>query len=170
MAWAKLSRPEQLNESCDYAAKREIYEFDSGKLVPQRSFPLEPITMFVDNEKMTSDTGDHLRFHAHRILAKEFFTTAQSKKSLPLLSAKAFEAIDWPNVYYVLHHVPRLFQLFACFKILCGAGEAGKLMEQGQFSHSSLATLLSKIALVPILHSIFALSYYCFANCDLLIQ
>jgi hypothetical protein len=54
MAWAKLSRPEQLNESCDYAAKREIYEFDSDKLVPQRSFPLEPITMFVDNEKMTS--------------------------------------------------------------------------------------------------------------------
>jgi hypothetical protein len=32
--------------------------------------------------------------YAYRILAKEFFTTAQSKKSLPLLSAEAFEAID----------------------------------------------------------------------------
>ena len=92
MAWAKLSRLEQLNESCDYAAKMEIYEFDSVKLFPQRSFHLEPISMFVDKEKMTSDTGGHLRFHAHRILAKEFFTTAQSKKSLPLLSAEAFEA------------------------------------------------------------------------------
>jgi hypothetical protein len=34
--------------------------------------------MFVDKEKMTSETGDHLQFHAHQILAKEFFTTAQS--------------------------------------------------------------------------------------------
>ena len=32
--------------------------------------------------------------YAYRILAKEFFTTTQSKKSLPLLSAEAFEAID----------------------------------------------------------------------------
>jgi hypothetical protein len=60
--------------------------------------------------------------YAYRILGKEFFTTAQSKKSLPLLSAKAFEAIDWPNVYYVLHHVPRLFQLFACKQVTGVAG------------------------------------------------
>ncbi len=104
----------------DYTFRRH---FSHVSAHTQRSLPLEPITMFVDNQKMTSDTGD-LRFHAHRILAKEFFTTTtvQSKKSLPLLSAEAFEAIDWPNVYYVLHHVPRLFQLFACKQVTGVAG------------------------------------------------
>ena len=39
----------------------------------QQPFLLEPICMFVREEKMTSDTASHIIFHAHRELAKDFF-------------------------------------------------------------------------------------------------
>mmetsp|Transcript_22570 Transcript_22570/g.32245 ORF Transcript_22570/g.32245 Transcript_22570/m.32245 type:complete len:312 (-) Transcript_22570:282-1217(-) len=62
-------------------------------------------------EKMTSDTGDRVRFHGHRALAREIFAKRQ------ILLPSAFEQVDWINVNKALHDVPRLFQLWACKQV-----------------------------------------------------
>ena len=58
----KLSRKAQLNCICDHTAKQQIALDGAGRDTPERMFPLEPIGMFVQGGKLTSDTGDTLRF------------------------------------------------------------------------------------------------------------
>jgi hypothetical protein len=56
--WEELTRPEQLNEQCDSGAKQAIYDFDPDEGGQTQPLPLEPICVFVDDKKMTSDTGE----------------------------------------------------------------------------------------------------------------
>lgn len=79
------------------------------------SMPLEPIFVYVDrgSEKKTSDTGERVRFHGHRALAREMFAARQI-----LLPSHAFAQADWINVNKALQHeVQRLFQLWACKQV-----------------------------------------------------
>ena len=55
-----LSRKAQLNCICDHTAKQRIAIDGSGHHQSGRLFPLEPIGMFIQGEKLTSDTGDLL--------------------------------------------------------------------------------------------------------------
>ena len=55
--WEELSHEAQLNAACDIGAKAMIRKQDITDLPPEKPFPLEPICMFVDGIKMTSDTG-----------------------------------------------------------------------------------------------------------------
>jgi hypothetical protein len=68
-----LSRKAQLNCICDHTAKQWIAIDGSGHRQSGRLFPLEPIGMFIQGEKLTSDTGDLLSFWAHRQLAREYY-------------------------------------------------------------------------------------------------
>lgn len=111
-----LTLPSKWNCTMDFAAKNEIWKLDVDKLPYQEPFPLEPICMFVGREKMTSDTGEYLRFHAHRKLAKEFFYDYE------VLWAEQFEEVDWTHVYATLHEVPRMFQIWACKQVMNIAG------------------------------------------------
>ena len=54
-------------------------------VLKQRPFPLEPVTVWVGEHKLTPDTSVDLRFWVHRIIAKEVFV------NLKLLNARAFE-------------------------------------------------------------------------------
>lgn len=119
--WEELTRPEQLNEQCDSGAKQAIYDFDPDEGGQTQPLPLEPICVFVDDKKMTSDTGECIRFHGHRTLAKGIF----SKRHI--LLPDAFEQVDWSNVYKALHHVPRLFALFVCKQVMDIAGTNSRL-------------------------------------------
>ncbi len=56
-------------------------------------FPLEPIGLFVKEEKMTSDTGAQLRFWAHHQLAQLYYNNQG------ILSHKQFDEIDWPSAH-----------------------------------------------------------------------
>ena len=69
------AQPIEVRYNCamDYGAKCELWDLDPEYPPDQPPFPLEPICMFVREEKMTSDTASHIRFHAHRELAKAFF-------------------------------------------------------------------------------------------------
>jgi hypothetical protein len=49
----KLSRPSQLNCLVDLYAKEVIWGLDGDELPPQEVFPLEPVAVFVGQEKMT---------------------------------------------------------------------------------------------------------------------
>jgi len=68
-AYENLGRMAQLNCICDHTAKQWIATDGLGHCKPGSLFPLEPIGMFVQGEKLTSDTGNLLGFWAHRQLA-----------------------------------------------------------------------------------------------------
>ena len=67
--FAQLSRKVQLNCICDHSAKQRIAIDGAEGHVLSHMFPLEPICIFVDNEKMTLETGSQIRFWDHHQLA-----------------------------------------------------------------------------------------------------
>lgn len=100
------------NSAMDYGAKCELWDLDPDDPPDQQPFPLESMCMFVREEKMTSDTASHIRFHAHRELAKDFF------EEYEVLDREQFEEVDWDNVYAALELVPRMFQIWACKQVM----------------------------------------------------
>ena len=52
---------------------------------------------------MTSDTGHHIRFNAHKDLARDFY------KDYGVLTPEQFDEVDWDHVYETLNGVPRMF-------------------------------------------------------------
>jgi hypothetical protein len=68
-SFKKLSRKAQLNCICDYTAKQQIAINGAEGAKQGRMFPLKPIGLFIKGEKMTSETGDQLRFWVHLQLA-----------------------------------------------------------------------------------------------------
>ncbi len=56
----KLSRKVQLNCICDHTVKQQIAIDGNRGNTDGRMFPLEPIGMFVQGGKLTSNTGDTL--------------------------------------------------------------------------------------------------------------
>jgi hypothetical protein len=98
-----LSQKAQLNCICDHAAKKKITINGLEGPVLGRIIPLESIGLFVNGEKMTSETGSHIQFWAHRQLARDFFHDQK------ILSHAQFDAIDWASVHRMLHDLPRLF-------------------------------------------------------------
>lgn len=115
-AYEDLIRPAQLNTSCDFMAKDALWKLTGDDLPRQQAFPLEPVTVFVGEEKMTSDTAEHLRFWAHRQLAEETFF------KLNILEPASFHEVAWEEVYATLHEVPRMFQLWAAKQVMGIAG------------------------------------------------
>ena len=124
-----------MNEQCDSGAKLAIYDTDPNAGMAAQPLPLEPICVYVDQgkEKMTSDTGERVRFHGHRKLAREIFAKRQ------ILLPSAFAQVDWNwiNVNKALHEVPRLFQLWACKQVHDIAGTNWRLHKCDQ-NHSPL--------------------------------
>jgi hypothetical protein len=75
-------------------------------------FPLEPVGLFIGDNKMTSNTGEQICFGAHRQLAKDFFNIRK------ILSHSQFKSINWVSIYQMLHDLPRLFQTWAAKHVL----------------------------------------------------
>jgi hypothetical protein len=105
--FANLSRKAQLNCICNHTAKQQIALNGLDSLAPGRMFPLEPIGIFVNGEKMTSDTQEQIRFWAHRQLAWSYYNNRGK------LSHEQFDKIDRPSVCETLHVLPWLFQIWA---------------------------------------------------------
>jgi len=110
--WDQLTREAQLNCACDSGAKRVIHGCAADELPRQRPFPLESICVFVEGEKMTSDTGSHIRFAAQLQLAKQFYNRHG------VLTTRQFNQVDWLSVYTTLHGLPRLFRVWACKQVM----------------------------------------------------
>jgi len=121
-AFASLSRRAQLNCMCDYKAKESITTTVMYAKEKSSPFPLEPICMYVGDEKMTTDTGQLIRFTAHHQLARHFLTTPTKKGGEAILSIEQFDEVDWPAVNAALHSVPKLFQLWVSKHVLKIAG------------------------------------------------
>jgi hypothetical protein len=91
-----LSREAQLNCACDFRAKQVLLTHNPDDLPWQQQFPLEPISVWAGREKMTSDTGSSVWFHAHKNLARKEFNVAG------ILTFRQFDQVDWVIVHIVL--------------------------------------------------------------------
>ena len=60
---------------------------EGGELPPQKAFLLEPVSIFVEKEKKSSDTGKRIRFWAHKKLAQKM------SNDLGILTAQAFDEV-----------------------------------------------------------------------------
>ncbi len=87
-------------------------------------FPFKSVGVFVQGEKMTYDTGGHIRHRAHHQLARTYY------REHNLLSHEQFDAIDWKSVHNMLHNLRRLFQLWASKHVLGIAGTMKFLSHQ----------------------------------------
>jgi hypothetical protein len=106
-SFKNLSRKAQLNCICDHAAKHQIAMNGIKQAAPGRMFPLEPVGLFVCGEKMTLETGSHIRYWAHHHLARNYY------RDRKLLSFEQFDAVNWKSIHQALHNLPWLFQLLA---------------------------------------------------------
>ena len=83
---------------------------------------MEPLCMFVEGTKMTSDTGAHIRYTAGRQVARTFFHETSR------MFMDAFDEVDWPQVHWTLNNeVPRLFQEWECKQVMNLAATNKKL-------------------------------------------
>jgi hypothetical protein len=114
--YSDLLRPAQLNCACDLAAKLVLQDLNPNHLPRQQQLPLEPVSVWVGTEKITTDSIDRLRFWAHRRIAREVFAKSN------ILSYTQFERVDWEAVHSALHHVPRMFQVFASKQVFNNGG------------------------------------------------
>ena len=105
MPFKKLSRSSQLNCICDHLAKQRLSDGEAEPKGGSQLFLLEPISIFVEGEKLSSEARPLLQFHAHCQLARSLF---HRKK---ILSRNEFEEVNWESVHRTLHLVPRLFQV-----------------------------------------------------------
>ncbi len=113
MRWEELSREAQLNAACNAGAKAMLCLQDITNLPQQEPFPLEPLCMFVEGTKMTSDTREHIQYAASRQVARLFFHETSRTFT------DAFDEVDWPQAHRTLNEeVPRLFQVWACKQVM----------------------------------------------------
>jgi hypothetical protein len=87
-------------------------------------FPLEPIGMFIQGEKLTSDTGKLLRFWAHRQLARTYY------HSKGIILHDQFDETNWWSLQKTLLSLTRLFQLWAAKHVNRIAGTMSFLSHQ----------------------------------------
>lgn len=112
-----LSRPSQLNCMMDLKAKQAILDWEAaGRPSIQRKLPREALVIRVGKEKVTSNSGDLVRFWAHRSIARSLFL----KRGI--FYSREFDLIDWEAVGTALGVVPRLFQIWACKQVMGIAG------------------------------------------------
>jgi hypothetical protein len=129
----KLDRKAQLNCIWDHAAKQRIVADGTDGTTQGRLFPLEPIGIFVRGEKMTSETGEQIRFWAHHQLAQKIYHERK------MLSYKQFDNVDWVSIHCTLHDLPRLFQVWAAKHVLSVAGTMHFLLHQDMRSSLCLS-------------------------------
>ena len=110
--WEDLTRAAQLNSACNTGAKAILHSQDVTNPPPQEAFLLELICMFVEEKKMTSDTGAHIQYAAGCQVARSFFH--KTGRMFP----DTFDEVDWPHVHRTLHKVPCLFQVWACKQVM----------------------------------------------------
>ncbi len=130
VAFNKLNRKSQLNCICDHLAKQRIS--NSAQLQQQDNpiFPLEPFGIFIKGAKLSSDTGQQIRFHAHRQLAKALFLRKK------ILSGEGFDKVGWDSVHATLHLVLWLFQVWV-LKYVMGIADTMKFLSH-QDDHEPL--------------------------------
>jgi hypothetical protein len=77
----------------------------TGKCIPRR------ISLFVNEHKVTTESGPTVQFEAQRQEARRVFEERE------VLLPHQFDLVDWPKVNQTLRDVPKMFQIFACKQV-----------------------------------------------------
>jgi hypothetical protein len=109
--WEDCNFQEQRNCACDHAAKAKLRKTFVDGALHQREFPLESLTLFVGEDKVTTESGPSIRYEAHLREAKMVFMERE------VLQPEQFDLVDWPRVHQTLHDVPKMFQIFLCKQV-----------------------------------------------------
>jgi hypothetical protein len=99
--YGDLSCEAQLNCPMDYLAKKAIHEAPPTQDAATQSFPLEPLCVFLDKNKLTSDKRERLKFWVRKQLARTRFHKGN------VLHSHKFDKVDWDMVHTALR-VPSL--------------------------------------------------------------
>jgi hypothetical protein len=100
----------------NYNAKQALWNLQPTRLPRGQAFPLEPVYFLAGPDKITADMGHHVKFLAHRTLARTNF------HKLDILDPTAFDKVDWEMVHQTLHEVPRMIQQRVCKQVTGIAG------------------------------------------------
>jgi hypothetical protein len=117
-----LSLQSQLNCVADFGAEQVLLSLNLDDLPKQQAFPLKAISVWAGKEKMTSNTGSSIRYHAHKHLAREEIDAAE------VMIFQQFDQVDWEIVHSALATVPRMFQVWACKQVWGIAGTNRELV------------------------------------------
>jgi hypothetical protein len=99
----ELRRKLQLNCICNHLAKQRISNSSQLQQHGNYLFPLEEIGAFIKGERLSLDTSQQIRFHAHHQLARTLFLRKK------ILFGEGFDEVGWDSVHGPLHSVLRLF-------------------------------------------------------------
>jgi hypothetical protein len=103
----EMEREAQLNSACDLAAKRKLVNTVVEGIPTQQPFPLETAAVFIGPQKLTTESGDTVRFSIQYQEARELFAKQR------ILQPDQFDLVDWFHVHRTLHSVPKMFSIFA---------------------------------------------------------
>ena len=110
LSWEQLSLEQQLNCGCDELAKaavsRTIESLNDRASHQTDLLPKEATALFVDQEKITSDPTNALRYLLGKTKARQFLTTEQG------WSGEQFDSVGWDWLNQVLSSKPIMFRLW----------------------------------------------------------
>ena len=119
----------------DAGAKQQFLKVDAMGL-GLTSFPLEPIVCFVGREKMTTGTGDSIRFWAHQQLAREAMVIGK------ISTGKQFDLIAWEMASQGLHGHSKNVPALGMQTSVGNCGNKPPKVKMGQGSEEMVSELL----------------------------
>ena len=114
--YENLDRRSQLNCLMDGTAKKDIWDLAGEKLPPQQMFPLEPVAIYLEGHKLTSDCGAPIRYWVQKQIAERVMY------SRGILNPHQFQLVTWRQVYDAPHQAPRMFSIWAAKQVTDTAG------------------------------------------------
>lgn len=110
LLWAQLTKVQQLNVQCDLLAKAAVARardnVHSGTAQSNHALPLEAATIYVNDEKLTSDPTKALRFHIGKHQARIFHTQELGWETT------TFDGICWDSLHSALSQKSERFALW----------------------------------------------------------
>ena len=110
LSWEQLTLEQQLNCDCDSLAKasvtRAIEASQDRGYPPTGLLPKETVGLFINQQKITSDPTNTLRYQLSKVEAKLFLTSQQG------WSDEQFDDVGWDWLHQVLASKPIMFRLW----------------------------------------------------------
>lgn len=96
----------------DGMANTTLLSNDPEDLTRQDVLPLEPVTVYLDRDRLTAGNTSKLALWVHKLLAKEIFYEHR------ILGSNQFPEIAWKEVYATLLEVPLMFGIWSSKQVL----------------------------------------------------
>ena len=106
-----LERPSQLEYLCNRMVKGVVWGLAGEEYPNQKMFPLDPLAMFIGEDKLTTDMSGESRFWVKKQIVKTVFD------KLRLMLSEKFHEVVWRHVYDAVLETPRMFQIWACKQV-----------------------------------------------------